>query len=276
MPDGWVQPQGAQDPHTADAQHKLLADAHFVVAAIEPGAQFPVLGRVALHIRVHQIERDAPDLNAPDFRIDRASRQVHVDQHRLALGIHSRGGGDFREVELLVEGFLGSVAGDALGEVALGIEKAHADERQAQIAGLFAVVAAENTQTATVDGQGLVQAELRAEIGDGGSIPFTVGAPVPGVGGRVHIGVEVGQDCGEAGQPFCVGRGLVEQLLARPTQKAHRVLVDGPPQFRVQRGKERLGVGVPAPPEIVGQLLQPDDILGQMGRNSNMSQNLHK
>ena len=57
--------------------------------------------------------------------------------------------------------------GDALAEVALGIEEADADEGQAQVAGLFAVVASEDAQATGVDGQRLVQAELGGEVGDG-------------------------------------------------------------------------------------------------------------
>ena len=63
-------------------------------------------------------------------------------------------------------GELIAVAVDALGEVALAVEHAYGDEGQSQVAGRLAVVTGEDAQAAGVDGQTLVEAELRAEIGD--------------------------------------------------------------------------------------------------------------
>ncbi len=70
-------------------------------------------------------------------------------------------------MQLLVDGFLLAFAVDALAEVALRIEKADADERQAQVAGLFAVVTGEDAEAAGIDGQRLVEAEFSGEVGDG-------------------------------------------------------------------------------------------------------------
>ena len=167
VPDRGVDAERAQGAHAADAKHDLLGDAHLVVAAVEARRERAVGGVVGVDVGVHQVERDAADLDAPDLGIDGAARQLDADADLAPVGVERGDGGGLREVELVVDGFLLAVAGDALAEVALGIEKADADEGQAEVAGLFAVVAGEDAQAAGVDGQRLVEAELGAEVGDG-------------------------------------------------------------------------------------------------------------
>ena len=119
------------------------AIAHLLVAAVEPRRELRGrCGRVGLDVGVHQEERDAPDLDALDLGVDRAARQIHLDHHLAPVGGQRGHGGHVGEVQLLVDRLLPAVGVDALAEVALRIEEADADERQAQIAGLFAVVAA--------------------------------------------------------------------------------------------------------------------------------------
>ncbi len=53
-----------------------------------------------------------------------------------------------------------------LPEVALAIEQADADERNAEVGGALDVVSSQHAQAAGVNGQGLVQAELSGKVGD--------------------------------------------------------------------------------------------------------------
>ena len=48
--------QRLQRPHAAHAGHQLLADARAVVAAVEPGGQLAVLGAVARHVAIQQVQ----------------------------------------------------------------------------------------------------------------------------------------------------------------------------------------------------------------------------
>ena len=48
--------QGLQCPHAAHAGHQLLADAGAVVAAVEPRGQLAVLGAVARHVAIQQVQ----------------------------------------------------------------------------------------------------------------------------------------------------------------------------------------------------------------------------
>ena len=59
-------------------------------------------------------------------------------------------------MQFIVRCLLDALASDTLAEVALWIQKAHANEGQIQIAGLLAVIARKNAQTTGVDGQCLM------------------------------------------------------------------------------------------------------------------------
>ena len=60
-----------QGAHAADAEQQFLPDADAVVAAVEPRRQLPILGLVALDVRVEEEERVAADRELPDARRDR-------------------------------------------------------------------------------------------------------------------------------------------------------------------------------------------------------------
>src|SRR5262249_33435954 len=153
----WVEAEGANGTHAADAQHNLLRDAHLVVAAIESCGEGAVSSGVGDHVGIHKVERDTPDLDAPDLGKDLAARQLHADHHLVARRIGSGRGGHLSKVELVVDRLLLAVALEALAEIALRIKEADADEGQSQVAGLLAVVAGENAEAAGIDGERLVE-----------------------------------------------------------------------------------------------------------------------
>ena len=63
-------------------------------------------------------------------------------------------------------------------EIALRIHEADADERHAEVAGLFAVIAGEHAQPAGINRQRLMQRELRGKIGDGLVQQFGMRRPI--------------------------------------------------------------------------------------------------
>ena len=77
--DGGLEAQGDQGPQAADAQQDLLADAHVVVAAVQPAGQFAVLGPVLGQVGVQQEQGVAADLHAPDPGLDHAAGVVDLD-----------------------------------------------------------------------------------------------------------------------------------------------------------------------------------------------------
>ena len=70
------------------------------------------------------------------------------------------------KVQRIIDRLLPAIGRDALAKVALGIDKAHADKGQAQVAGRLGVVSGEHPETAGVDLQALVPAEFGREVGD--------------------------------------------------------------------------------------------------------------
>ena len=169
--------------------------------------------------------------------------------------------GHVGHVDRLVDRLLPAVRGQALAEVALWVEEAHADERQAQVAGLLGVVAGQNAQAAGVDRQRAVQAELEGEVGDGFVLQFGIGAvePAMAVG---HGPVEVQQHFVEAAQEGRIGGARRQRLVADQAQYFDRVVLGAPPQGKVEAAKDITSVGVPAPPDVKGQLRQSPELFG--------------
>ena len=64
-------------------------------------------------------------------------------------------------VELFIVRFLPAVRVQALAEIALRIHEADADEGKAEIAGLLAVIAGQDSESTAINGDGIVKAELR-------------------------------------------------------------------------------------------------------------------
>ena len=144
-----LEPERAERPRAADAEHDLLADPVLAVAAVQ---QVRVVG-------VEQVEAHAPDVRAPDPRRGRLAGEVDLDADGLedepeALGVEAR-------VALGL-----AVALERLLEVALPVEEADPDERDAQVGGRLEVVPGEDAEPARVDRERLAQPELRREVGD--------------------------------------------------------------------------------------------------------------
>src|SRR5579884_1626774 len=252
--------QRSQCAHAADTQHDLLCDTNLAVPAVEARQQFAIPGRVGSDICIHQVERDAAHHQLPDFSIDAPARQVDTDDHFVAGRADGWHGGNLRKMQLLVEVLLPALARDTLLEVALRIEKANADEGQAEVAGLFAVVAGQNTQAAGVDREGFVQAKLRREVSDGLIDQFRVGACEPGfIRPWMHVMVEIADYAIVLLEIFRVGGGFLQTPRLHLAEKAHRIVSHSFPEIPVKCAIEGASFGMPAPPEIVCQFIQPVD-----------------
>lgn len=60
MPDRGIDAQGAQDPHAADPEQKLLTEPDFLVSTVEPRGEGAIFGRVFRHIGIDEIEDIRP------------------------------------------------------------------------------------------------------------------------------------------------------------------------------------------------------------------------
>jgi hypothetical protein len=80
-----VDVQGPQRPDAADAQQQLLADPDPAVAAVQVGRQLPILGAVALDVRVEQQQEVAAHHEPPDARRDRPGASLDLDVDRQSV-----------------------------------------------------------------------------------------------------------------------------------------------------------------------------------------------
>ena len=248
--------QRSQHTHPSDPQHHLLCQAHFPVASVEPCRQIPVGGCIGVYIGVHQIQGHPPYLNKPHFGKYRTAGQLHFYHNLAFIPIESRQGWHFSKVDLLVHGFLVPVAGDLLMEVTLWVQTADSDEWQSQVTGLLAVITREDAQAARVDGQCLVQSEFCRKIGNRTYVVVGVDTVEPGVTAG-HIGVEVSHNTVILAQEPRIPCHSCQRRLTHFAQEVNRVMVDLLPQDRVYGAKQILHLGVPGPPQVVGEFREP-------------------
>ena len=154
-----------EDAHPADAEHELLPDPVHPVAAVENVGHIARPVGVAADLRVEEVERNAPDLRAPDTEADRDELAAFVCE--LDDGCHRH------ELERQAARVVARVALDLpvvlvepLAEVAAPVEETDRDERDAELRRRLQVVAGEDPEPARIDRQALVQAELRREVRD--------------------------------------------------------------------------------------------------------------
>ena len=158
--------------HAADAEEDLLAQAVLGAAAVQAVGDAALVVRVVVDVGVEQVERDPPDLPAPHLCVAGGARQVdrHSDPFDRLEGHRVR-------VELHVALALPAVGVELLAEVALAVEQADADERDAERRRRLQVVAGEHAEAAGVLRDRLGDAELGREVRDpaeraGGSRPW--------------------------------------------------------------------------------------------------------
>ena len=158
-------PSALKRPHAAHAGHQFLADAGAVVAAVEPGGQLAVLGTVARHVAIQQVEPHPADVHQPDLGQQLAGAGVDADGDRLAVGAQGRLHRQVLDLGVEILFVLPAVDVEMLLEIALVVEQPDGHQRHAQPAGALDVVAREHAQTAGIDGDRLVDAELEREVG---------------------------------------------------------------------------------------------------------------
>ena len=149
--DAWRDPERMQCADAADAQQELLPDPVLSVAGVQ---------RIRDPRHVEQIERDRADVVPPDGGVDRLAAEIELDVDRLA---HEA---ERLRVELLVALGLPAFVGDALHEVSAAIKEADGDERHAELGSRLQMVAGQDAETAGIDREAGVDAELHAEVRD--------------------------------------------------------------------------------------------------------------
>ena len=89
-----------------------------------------------------------------------------MDAQRLAVPVLHAREREVGEIEVGVILLLPALGVEALAEVALGVQQADADERDAEVGRRLEVVTGEDAETTRVLGERLGDAELGREVGD--------------------------------------------------------------------------------------------------------------
>ena len=222
----------AERAHPADAEQQLLADAYALVAAVEARGQLAVLRLVAFDVRIEQQQRAAADRQLPDARHDGPGPCLDGHDHGHAV-YERRPDRQLTVIERQVVFVLPAVDVEPLPEVALVVVEPDADERDAEVRRALDVVARQDAEAARVDGQRLVNAELRGEIGDGPR-PQHAGmarAPRPP---RLQVLQHPAVTVVDAAVQRQLRRPFLDLLDRHLLEQRHGVAVELPPQHRIE------------------------------------------
>ncbi len=239
--------EGPESADTAYAQKQLLLEPVFPVSAIEMIGYLPVIGPVGLKIGVEQIEVGAAHGHLPDSGSHRPAGEGHGGSEPVAVLVAGGLGGNLQEILSVIFGLLLALGGEDLIEIAIPVKKAHGAEVHVHVAGLLEVVAGEDSKSAGIYLEGGVQTIFHAEISDGRVGPFAL---------ERHVPVELRHDAAQVVEKLLILGKLVEALAAHGVQNGHGIVDTLVPHVGIYGFEKRLGVFVPAPPEVLGEFLK--------------------
>ena len=243
---------GAQRLQTADAEQDFLLNAHAAVAAVQPGRDHAQVRLVIRYVAVEQVKFDAADLGQPDLGRKLPTPELYLNLQRIAEGIVDQRDRKLMEVVAGIAFELPAVLGQLLFEIALAVNQADTNQRNAEIRGRFEMVAGQYTQAARIDWQRLMNAEFGRKIRDHFVLAARKTFLVPGA--TVQINVKRVDDALQLRHVGIVVGHLLQAVLADLPQHGDRVVVDALPQLDVQPAKKLARRVVPRPPEVVGEL----------------------
>ena len=252
-------------PPPADPEHDLLPEAALAVPRVETARDHPVLGRVLGVVRVEEVERDATDVDPPDVDGDRRVDERHPDDERRPVGPRDTRDRRCLAVQPLDGVLLPAVGEEVLVQVPVRVHEPDRDERDVEVGALLEVVAREKSEAAGVERQGVVEAVLGREVGDPERGPAAVHLLEPAVL-LGHVPAEPVHDHVVTVEVRRVGRRGLEDLGREPAEEADRVVDALLPERGRQLLEEEPGLGVPRPPEVVGEVDKPGEAFGDLGK----------
>ena len=251
-----VDTAGAQRADAAHAEQQLLPDAHPLVTEVQARGQAAVLVGVAVDVGVEQQQLVAAHVDLPDLREQPLVGERHLDDERLAVGPRAQ-----RRAQVLggradVFGVLLPLAVDVLAEIGFAVVEAHGDQGQAQVGGGLEVVAGQHAEATTVDGQRLVNAELRREVGDR-THPQRGGVGLgPGRRGRGNVGPEFPVGAIDPRAHGGVAGQLLQAFTVEAAHDGQGVVLRGAKAVAVDVAKQLDDGRVPRPPHVHGELVE--------------------
>ena len=243
--------------HAADAEQDVLRQPPVGLADVEPRRDPAGRDVVLRPLGVEQEQRDAADVHAPDLGRHLEPAHGHGDGQRRAVGTRHQRGGQPLGIRVDPVLVLPAAGVDALAEVALAVQQPDRDERQRPVGRLLEDVAGERAEPAGVDRERLVDAELRAEVGDRVvRRRRTLGR------GALEVPAHLGVERRDALEQRAVARGALQPFRGRLLQQSHRVLATAFPARGIDRREDVVAVGGPGPAVVVGEPRQRPQRLG--------------
>jgi hypothetical protein len=267
--DGGAKAQSFEGANAANAKKEFLLDAHVQVTAVELRGDGAVPRTIGGEIGIEEIELNAADSGAPNACSDCAIGKRDVN-------LHGRHEFDGQDVEVIFfKGFLLPARGvEILAKITHLIEKADTDERKAEVAGGFEMVAGENAESPGKNGKAFGDAKFKREISDEEILVFGVFALIPGTHAG-EIGVQAFGDAVEVGEEGIVLGGGFKEGLINAAQHTDRIVSGSFPEVAIEAAEEVDGGVVPAPTEVVGDLQEGLQSVWQGGTNFECGDGLH-
>ena len=253
--DGRRDAELVQEHDAAHAEEDFLTDAEIPVRHVQAVRDLTVIGGIFGQIGVHEVELDGTHAHKPDPGEEPALRELQADLKRIACAVPDELHGKLGDIVLRVDGDLPAVLVDLLFKVAVAVEEADGHQRDIEIAGALQMVAGEHAETAGIDGQGLVQAVFRGEVGDG-RLGRDRALRVHGTG---HVLIEIPERVLIEGKVGGVGDEIRDGFVRGFLKAGERVVSGAFPDLGIEAYEERPARGMPAPPEVVSEFAQASE-----------------
>ena len=246
-----LEAEPAQHANAADPEHELLAHAVLAIAAVQRVRDVARPVGIALDLRVEEIERHAPDLHPPDAEPHRDELPVRVGHLDDRSHRHERERQPARVVaRVALE--LAVVRVQPLPEVAATVVEADADERDAELGRRLEMVAGKDAETARVEGEALVEAELGREVRDEEVVGLaTLVPPRDALALGLQPLLDVAQADGELRR-----QSAAEVVVGQLGEQRRRVVAELAEALRREVAEERSRARRPAEREVAGDLLE--------------------
>ena len=265
--------EGAERADTADAEQELLVQPVLAGAAVQPVGHLAEVVGVLLDVGVEQQQRHPADIGDPDPGDHLgATGQRDPDQRTGAVGLVEQRDRQLVGVQDGVGLLLPALTRERLLEVALLVEQADADDRDAEVGGRLEVVAGEDAEAAGVLRQHRADAVLRGEVRDRARAVTRRGL-VPTVAGQVAV--EVGLRRLEHVEERRVGGELLEPAGIDRAEQVDRVVPGRLPELGVDGREDVLRGRVPGPAEVAREGAEGGQRRRQDGTDGESSDGSH-
>src|SRR6185312_4470305 len=180
--------------------------------------------------------------NLPGPQPKRVTQQIEPQPQPLPVRLPQRRDRQLSRVVVGKYRLLDAVAIDHLAKIALSIEQAHTDDRNAQIAGSLELIARYIAESAGVNGQRFAQHEFHTEVRNGGQRGAWMGVLKPG--GRLRRLPPDLQEILDALTEHRIGQQALDPLPRYCLQQPPGVMSEFP-QGGVQLSPHLIGAMVP-------------------------------